>query len=766
MKKLYYMTPIITALLISITLMFSVSVTTSAASHSANETAEATANIQEETIDSSDDTPPWLAHPHAPAILIQIDSEEGRPSAIGEEGEVTIYITPTIQIEDVTVRMHLVGSVTSEGAPDFNYIKPIEPFVEDLARGKSYEVTRPVSPTREVTPITLPFSVELGKGYILVSVESSATETQSTTLFVLGTEDEIFYSQISFTDLDFQDAQKRIQERQGEPSGSSEPVLSADLLSLLRSDAEVIPKLEIRPLPLFEPGTNDPEDTETSVLDLSTTIKGHISFTDKAGNMHPIRFATVEIWDRNYTSDDKIINTVQSDKNGFYSVTITLKEVYNALSNEDRIVDNEDSAPDEESSDGLSPRPIIDNPLEIYVDVKAEGDAIKIVHPGHHRAWRITSKEDGIYSADAYKTIELNMIATNRLDKSAHVAFEAYEAINYLAGYLEQLEESRPPTVTVVYPREGSDDISYYRRDNNTIYLAMHDIHDWDNIHHEYSHNVQNVYNMTKKINISRNTNYNINRNIDHNNCEKEEIEYFVRLAWSEAWATAFALIAQSELELGKLDIPYLGDTEYNDIKPDADEIRYDLELLTDQYRGERNEVAIQRILWDLYDKENDDADVDISVEASVLWDLVKGKNISTFSEFWTAFVSKLSSDELLLDDILTYTGILADHQVAPYLSSSQADVKIIGDTLEFYWEKNLCASEDQQTYSLKALINGEEEDVIVDLEPGYVDADLTPFLNIPNNQDIVFYIAALVIDSSKRGKELKKSEKEDKLVK
>ena len=60
----------------------------------------------------------------------------------------------------------------------------------------------------------------------------------------------------------------------------------------------------------------------------------------------------------------------------------------------------------------------------------------------------------------------------------------------------------------------------------------------------------------------------------------------------------------QMELKLGTLGIPGEGDTRYTDSKPGGQIFEYDLvrDQPTPLQVGEGNELAVQRVLFDLYD--------------------------------------------------------------------------------------------------------------------------------------------------------------------
>jgi lysophospholipase L1-like esterase len=94
-----------------------------------------------------------------------------------------------------------------------------------------------------------------------------------------------------------------------------------------------------------------------------------------------------------------------------------------------------------------------------------------------------------------------------------------------------------------------------------------------------------------------------------------------VRLAWSEGWATFYGLASLQEQ--GVPGIPEAGGQAYDDhrgpLHPDGDDdFAYSLESQDGcdyQQQGDDNEIAVSRVLWDLYDSAADNGE-------SVSWSL------------------------------------------------------------------------------------------------------------------------------------------------
>lgn len=210
------------------------------------------------------------------------------------------------------------------------------------------------------------------------------------------------------------------------------------------------------------------------------------------------------------------------------------------------------------------------------------------------------------------------------------------------------------------------------------ITLAGTDVHDWDNIHHEYGHHLQNLFSIANSPGGSH--------SLSENLCVSRGKDAGLRLAWGEGWPTYFGTASHADLNLAALGIPNLGDTRYTDTKPVGPDLDYDLEAFNAFSVGEGNEISVQRSLWDLYDAADDAGDAGVGLGSQVLWDVVESNQPNTLSQFWNALIAGRPDAERI-----SFGGIFAQHNVAAE-HSNPADgfVYAGGAPPTFQWEGNM----------------------------------------------------------------------------
>jgi len=129
-----------------------------------------------------------------------------------------------------------------------------------------------------------------------------------------------------------------------------------------------------------------------------------------------------------------------------------------------------------------------------------------------------------------------------------------------------------------------------------------------------------------------------------------------MNLAFREAWPTVFSVGAQ------------LGDTWYpgsGDSSVDAPFGSYDLEVLTDlqeQEPGQYFEEQTMGVLWDIFDNnnhavDNDDSFSDVAPKFNKIWWVVVQHRPDTIQDFWNAWAAEWGDSPAL-------RRILADHQM------------------------------------------------------------------------------------------------------
>ena len=193
----------------------------------------------------------------------------------------------------------------------------------------------------------------------------------------------------------------------------------------------------------------------------------------------------------------------------------------------------------------------------------------------------------------------------------------------------------------------------------------------WETIMHEYGHYVENVmgtYGATLWEIILNNPNHLIGT--DHLN-DKKDKEYAMELAWSEAWATAFAMIAYD-------NISYFSNISFaNGIQYYID--RYNSYQPVIKESGEGQEEALIAYLWDLYDYDEETGD-DISLRTTAFFNATLKDGMYTLTDFIRDFEINYSN---YLDD---NGQLLENSQIAPDLLPFENKVESnMPPTINFY---------------------------------------------------------------------------------
>ena len=157
-----------------------------------------------------------------------------------------------------------------------------------------------------------------------------------------------------------------------------------------------------------------------------------------------------------------------------------------------------------------------------------------------------------------------------------------------------------------------------------------------------------------------------------------------VRIAYSEAWASVFAGIAQSfMIQNGLLDsnINMVGDSVYSEIN------MYNFDYNNSNCRmGEATEGSIMGLLWDIYDINVDDSNDGIAIGAISWWNLTCDSSIRSCSDLVTKFMSAYSSEEEInnLGERLEY------YKIGPGNVTTNINQNMdINSTPQISWEAN-----------------------------------------------------------------------------
>ncbi|MEO0856170.1 MAG: T9SS type A sorting domain-containing protein [Bacteroidota bacterium] len=353
-----------------------------------------------------------------------------------------------------------------------------------------------------------------------------------------------------------------------------------------------------------------------------------------------MRFAPIEVWDDDFGFDD-LLATTTTDANGAYSVPVP-----------------------EDASDAP----------DLYINVLARSDEFYVVTPGDQGDPSSTYSFSTIdlQVPNVSTDIVINVSISNTT--AAGNAFSVQDALIESARYTKAISGTTLPTLSVEFA--GAYPTSYYSVSGGGLFILLEDRYDWDVLHHEHGHYVAESFSLDRNPGGTH-------RPYEHL-AERVGKQDGIRLAWGEAWPTYFGITLQRERGSGALGIPNVGDLFYQDTE-DAT-FSYSIEATGSRGRGEDNEVAVQRALWDLYDSANDDRDK-VSLGDQAIWNALVTARPASMSDVWNALIANVSEE-----DKTKYGAIFADQGIAPD-PTAPADGTVIplngSATPTFTWSAN-----------------------------------------------------------------------------
>lgn len=337
-------------------------------------------------------------------------------------------------------------------------------------------------------------------------------------------------------------------------------------------------------------------------------VSGTIRWTSKTGSTHAARRVKVQLFDLSGATPDVPAAETTTSDSGSYSFFYP--------------------APDG-SQRNLRVRALTDSTVSNVTDPVA-GETY-----GIQSNILMDVADDAVVSVD----ITANNADNNNQAFSVH---DAFVTVNDYSAYVG----GRLAKITVIFPRA---DGSFY---DGQIVMHPDDWCDWDVLHHEYGHYFMDV----RDIEANPGGDHIITANL----AEGETKEHGLRLAWGEGFPTYFGVVAQQFLGAASLGVPNVGDSRYTDDR-DVNGFSYDLESQAGgASAGEDNELAVQRILYDLYDSNIDQRD-DVSLGHFTVYSKASGVNATILSQYWNSLINGASQQ-----DIVRYGCIFADHRVAP----------------------------------------------------------------------------------------------------
>ncbi len=444
----------------------------------------------------------------------------------------------------------------------------------------------------------------------------------------------------SFLNLEIQDVQDgyqsgalTVEEAKSQLKQVTEIPAQFDSDPGLRSSVNPVPNAMSSTPPPGYTGDEQPFQAEPVSPTGIVTVQGTVSWLDENGLSHPCYGMHVEVRDDELIGSDLVADLITGPDGSYFFM-----------------VNNDDGI-------GQGGR-------DIFVRFRTENGAVSIETQGIlHDAYEADSPiHDDV--ADNAVIIENFTAANTGTGPAAGLLTGATWMANYAAlkngnSFLGHIRLEWP----------GDTGSANYN--GSRINLRPGDRWDWDVMFHEYSHYVQDTFNFENNPGGP----HNIGDCIANVHSSKSE---GVRLAWGEGWPTFFGTSAQVLQNLSALNVPRVGDAIYADTG--ESNFSYGLDTQDNNGRGEDNELAVQRMLWDLEDTISDGRD-NVSISDQTIFDILKNTNVTTLSGGWGLLRAGLTNQQ-----DLAYGGIASDHQVGPTLNSPAPNSIISASNANFSW--------------------------------------------------------------------------------
>jgi hypothetical protein len=364
------------------------------------------------------------------------------------------------------------------------------------------------------------------------------------------------------------------------------------------------------------------------------TVQGTASWLDENGTVHPAFGMLVEVRDSELIGSDLVAEGL-TDVNGQYSFTV-----------------NNDDGP-------------LQGDRDIFVRFITSNGAVNIRTAGIFGA--PYEADSPVHSEVPDGTTITENITCDNTGTGPACGLET--GASYVAAYAAILNGG---TFLGGLNIEWPGDPGSANYNGSRINLRPGDRFDWDVMFHEYGHYVMDTFDFEDNPGGP----HNIGDCISDVHSSKDQ---GLRLAWGEGWPTYFGTAAQQVLNLASLGVPRVGDVSYTDTG--ESNFTYSLEAQDNLGLGEDNEIAVQRMLWDLFDTPADGRDT-VNLTDQELFDVVNAADPTTLSAAWAAIrFGRSNGDDLAIGAIAT------DHAVGPALAAP-APGAIVGPGASFSWTR------------------------------------------------------------------------------
>lgn len=363
-----------------------------------------------------------------------------------------------------------------------------------------------------------------------------------------------------------------------------------------------------------------------------TSAEGSLYWKDDSNNKHPLRHVLVELYDST-TFIDKLLGSAITDNNGYFKIF---------FHNDTSIFEN--------------------GGYDLFIRVYAGDNNAYVVQGSNvnQKYYDETSKTEN-QNVQTGSTTDFSNDRNGKvpysMDTSIGRAFQISQALLTARDFAKEMKGSQPEGVRVRYPYSNS---CSYESSEKMINITGIDpdsgmpqpYASWDVIMHEYGHHISYEMDIIDSpggwhaINCNMIDHYSENNSAScSSQCARHENGGFSaseakiqgeKIAWSEAWATIFGLMAQNYYSSYLNNISTVCDssyTAYNGVNYDMNNCSHNL--------GEGCELSVGAILWDLfdYDEEGETNDT-IYLDYQKWWNVTTGSQATTFSGFMKYFYS------------------------------------------------------------------------------------------------------------------------------
>ncbi len=439
-----------------------------------------------------------------------------------------------------------------------------------------------------------------------------------------------------------------------DPRKTAEALAELDKVDIASSDeiVDVASPNANRQLLRVDPAP--PDEIESSTEDHGTpgsggsgaasniNVYGTVQYLDENGVAHPVFGYGVQVRDDDLIGSDLLAN-VATDTNGNYNVIVS-------------------------SDDPNGP--------DIFVRFKPVNTLIEVRPKGGGSYENNTGITDNVGS-NASLERNITFAATGDgpvgsvLSGMTYIAVFNRDSLNGGAALAQ---------IPVEFP--GATNAAFYN--GSLINMRPNDRFDWDVMHHEYGHYIMDSFNFENNPGGPHNIG-------DCVSVVQGSKSKGVRLAWGEAWPTYNGTSAQMLMGLGFTEAPRVGDAVYTDTVDGFGGFSYGLDTNSNNLGGggdtaglgEDNEVAVQRLLYDLWDTNGDSRDTVVRNHVD-LFNVVKNSGVTTLSGAWALLrASGLVADN---EDDLDFGAITTDHAVGPQPLAPSAGTIVTTANANFSW--------------------------------------------------------------------------------